>query len=410
MANVISVTALNRYVKSILESDAVLTDIALRGEVSNFTNHYKTGHFYFTLKDEKCAVKAVMFRSYAQQLSFVPENGMRVIVRCRVSLFERDGAFQVYVEDLFPDGLGAMQMAFEQLKARLEREGLFAPEHKKPLPRHPRRVGLVTSKTGAAIQDILNVTRRRCPAMEFVLCPVNVQGAEAAPGIVRAIQALGARSDIDVIIVARGGGSREDLWVFNDEAIARAAYACRVPLVSAIGHEIDFCILDFVADLRAPTPSAAAELVAPDLWGEFSALCRLHANIQKSMQKKLALCYNKMQAAAGSSALRRASRSPQREREQLCAVAAKLCEKMHGRMQTARQAFSHDAALAHTLNPYAVLARGYAVVQGVDNQVVRRAAPVPPGEARQVRLFDGMLLCTVDECRPADKTLFKPRG
>ena len=215
MANVISVTALNRYVKSILESDAVLTDIALRGEVSNFTNHYKTGHFYFTLKDEKCAVKAVMFRSYAQQLSFVPENGMRVIVRCRVSLFERDGAFQVYVEDLFPDGLGAMQMAFEQLKARLEREGLFAPEHKKPLPRHPRRVGLVTSKTGAAIQDILNVTRRRCPAMEFVLCPVNVQGAEAAPGIVRAIQALGARSDIDVIIVARGGGSREDLWVLT---------------------------------------------------------------------------------------------------------------------------------------------------------------------------------------------------
>lgn len=181
MANVISVTALNRYVKSILESDAVLTDIALRGEVSNFTNHYKTGHFYFTLKDEKCAVKAVMFRSYAQQLSFVPENGMRVIVRCRVSLFERDGAFQVYVEDLFPDGLGAMQMAFEQLKARLEREGLFAPEHKKPLPRHPRRIGLVTSRTGAAIQDILNVTRRRCPGMEFVLCPVNVQGAEAAP-------------------------------------------------------------------------------------------------------------------------------------------------------------------------------------------------------------------------------------
>ena len=287
MANVISVTALNRYVKSILESDAVLTDIALRGEVSNFTNHYKTGHFYFTLKDEKCAVKAVMFRSYAQQLSFVPENGMRVIVRCRVSLFERDGAFQVYVEDLFPDGLGAMQMAFEQLKARLEREGLFAPEHKKPLPRHPRRIGLVTSRTGAAIQDILNVTRRRCPGMEFVLCPVNVQGAEAAPGIVRAIQVLGARDDIDVIIVARGGGSREDLWVFNDEAIARAAYACRVPLVSAIGHEIDFCILDFVADLRAPTPSAAAELATPDMWGELAFLCRLHASIQKSMQKNL---------------------------------------------------------------------------------------------------------------------------
>lgn len=182
MANVISVTALNRYVKSILESDAVLTDIALRGEVSNFTNHYKTGHFYFTLKDEKCAVKAVMFRSYAQQLSFVPENGMRVIVRCRVSLFERDGAFQVYVEDLFPDGLGAMQMAFEQLKARLEREGLFAPEHKKPLPRHPRRVGLVTSKTGAAIQDILNVTPPPLPGNGICAVPCQRAGGRGGAG------------------------------------------------------------------------------------------------------------------------------------------------------------------------------------------------------------------------------------
>lgn len=402
MANVISVTALNRYVKSILESDAVLTDIALRGEVSNFTNHYKTGHFYFTLKDEKCAVKAVMFRSYAQQLSFVPENGMRVIVRCRVSLFERDGAFQVYVEDLFPDGLGAMQMAFEQLKARLEREGLFAPEHKKPLPRHPRRIGLVTSRTGAAIQDILNVTRRRCPGMEFVLCPVNVQGAEAAPGIVRAIQVLGARDDIDVIIVARGGGSREDLWVFNDEAIARAAYACRVPLVSAIGHEIDFCILDFVADLRAPTPSAAAELATPDMWGELAFLCRLHASIQKSMQKKLVLCYNEIRTAGNSSALRRAAHSPWRERERLCALAATLCEKIHRRMQVSRQTFSHNAALAHTLDPYAVLARGYAVVQGGENRMIRRASQVQLGEKLRVRLLDGALLCTVDECLPAD--------
>ncbi len=398
MANVISVTALNRYVKSVLDSDIVLTDIALRGEVSNFTNHYKTGHFYFTLKDEKCSVKAVMFRSYAQQLSFVPENGMRVIVRCRVSLFERDGSFQVYVEDMFPDGLGAMQMAFEQLKARLEKEGLFAPEHKRPLPSHPKRVGLITSKTGAAIQDILNVTRRRCPDMNFVLCPVNVQGADAAGGIVKAFNVLNARDDLDVIIVARGGGSKEDLWVFNDESIARAAYACHVPVVSAIGHEIDFCILDFVADLRAPTPSAAAELVMPDLWAELHTMYKMHANIQKSMQKKVNLCYNELRAAATCSEMQHAAAAPQRARKELQVQAALCKERVHHRVRTASQALSRDAALADTLNPYSVLARGYAVVCNAAGVVIHRAQDVSPGDSLSIHLSQGKIACTVEQC------------
>lgn len=398
MANVISVTALNRYVKSILDSDAVLTDIALRGEVSNFTNHYKTGHFYFTLKDEKCAVKAVMFRSYAQQLSFVPENGMRVIVRCRVSLFERDGSFQVYVEDMFPDGLGAMQMAFEQLKARLEKEGLFAPEHKRPLPSHPTCVGLITSKTGAAIQDILNVTRRRCPGMQLILCPVNVQGAQAAAGIAKALRTLDARHDLDVIIVARGGGSKEDLWVFNDESIARAAYACHVPVVSAIGHEIDFCILDFVADLRAPTPSAAAELVMPDLWAELHTMYKLHANIQKSMQKKVDLCYNELRKAATCSAIQHAATAPRRAEKELRTLSALCAERVYNRLRVANQAVSRDAALADSLNPYGVLARGYAVVHNAEGAVVRRAQDVAPGERLNVRLSQGALVCMVEQC------------
>ena len=264
MTDVIGVSALNRYVKSVLDGDGFLADLALRGEISGFVNHVKSGHWYFTLKDERASVKAVMFRQEARRLGFVPQDGMRVVVRCRVSLYEATGSFQVYVQDLFPDGLGAAQLAFDQLKARLEQEGLFRPEHKMPLPAYPRCIGVVTSATGAALQDIRNVLSRRWPLATLLLAGVNVQGLAAAQEICDAIAALDKSGLADVIIVARGGGSREDLWVFNDERIARAAYACKTPLISAVGHEIDVSILDYVADLRAPTPSAAAELATPD--------------------------------------------------------------------------------------------------------------------------------------------------
>ena len=263
MAEVISVTALNRYVKALLDGSDLLFDLALRGEVANFVRNTKSGHCYFTLRDSQCSVKAVMFRSDAQRLAFRPQEGMRVVVRCRVSLYEVSGTYQVYVNAMFPDGVGEAQLALEQLKARLQAEGLFAPERKKPLPAYPERIGLVTSRSGAALQDIKNVMSRRWPAARLLLCPVNVQGFEAAGQIAEAI-ALLDRSGVDEIIVARGGGSREDLWVFNAEVIARAAYRCKTPLISAIGHEIDYTILDFVADCRAPTPSAAAELAVPD--------------------------------------------------------------------------------------------------------------------------------------------------
>ena len=278
MAEVITVSALNRYVKALMDGNDLLFDIALRGEVANFVRNAKSGHCYFSLRDSACSVKAVMFRADAQRLAFRPQEGMRVVVRCRATLYERDGAFQVYVNAMFPDGIGEAQLALEQLKAQLQAEGLFAPEHKKPLPACPERIGLVTSRTGAALQDIKNVIGRRWPAVKLLLCPVRVQGFEAAEEVAAAIRLLDA-SGVDEIIVARGGGSREDLWVFNAEVIARAAYRCTTPLISAIGPEIDYTLLDVVADCRAPTPSAGPSWPSPTgprwgaICGRFGKIC-----------------------------------------------------------------------------------------------------------------------------------------
>lgn len=395
MADVIGITALNRYVKTLLESDAVLTDIALRGEISNFKNHFRTGHLYFSLKDSQSSVKAVMFRGNAQRLRFEPQDGMLVIVGGRISLYERDGAFQVYVEDMFPDGVGALQMAFEQLKARLAAEGLFAPEHKRPLPQVPRCVGLVTSKTGAAIQDIFNVTKRRYPAAHFLLAPVNVQGQEAAREIARAIRRLGNSGKTDVIIVARGGGSREDLWVFNDEEIARAAYDSPVPVVSAIGHEIDFCILDFVSDVRAPTPSAAAELVMPDLPAAVGQAEATFGAIARTMQKKLDLCKNQIDSACRSPQMESVRRRPLKARTELGARAALSAREMRRRLNRLGDHMAAQAALSESLSPLKVLARGYAVAEK-ENRILKCASDAVPGDRIRVTLHRGALLCEVN--------------
>ena len=362
MAEVISVSALNQYVKTLLDANDLLFDIALRGEIANFVQNARSGHCYFSLRDAACSVKAVMFRSDARRLGFRPEEGMKVVVRCRATLYERDGAFQIYVNDMFPDGIGAAQLAFEQLKAKLDAEGLFAPEHKKPLPQYPRCIGLVTSKTGAALQDIRNVISRRWPAVRLLLCPVSVQGFEAAQDVAAAIDRLDKSGKVDEIIVARGGGSREDLWVFNAEIIARAAYRCKTPLISAIGHEIDFTILDLVADQRAPTPSAAAELAVPDRAELARKLCNLEENIQNNIQSCLNVCYNELmqmeQAFSGDVTRRTAANGEARlnaYRQQLQAAAAAA-------QRTRQQRLRHAAALAASLNPYQVLARGYALL------------------------------------------------
>ena len=394
MAEVITVSALNQYVKNLLDANDILFDLALRGEIANFVQNARSGHCYFSLRDEESSVKAVMFRSDARRLGFRPEEGMKVIVRCRATLYERDGAFQVYINDMFPDGIGSAQLAFEQLKAKLEKEGLFAPEHKKPLPAYPKCIGIVTSKTGAALQDIRNIISRRWPAVRLLLCPVSVQGFEAAPEIAAAIERLDKSGEVDTIIVARGGGSREDLWVFNAEIIARAAYRCKTPLISAIGHEIDFTILDFVADQRAPTPSAAAELAVPDRAELGRKLCSLKQNIQNLMQNHLKICYNEL-IQAEQTFSPEAVRTPLRMGEQqLTAQQEQLAQAMQQKLRAQKEALSHAAALAASLNPYQVLARGYAMIYD-QNQKLCTADALRAGDEITVQGAAKAARCTV---------------
>ena len=298
MADYINVTSLNRLAKRVLEQCDPLNDLIVCGEISGFTRHYKSGHLYFTLKDENASIKTVMFRSQAQLLNFEPQNGMLVLVYGRATIYERDGAFQLYADYMKPFGAGAAQMAFDALYKKLEAEGLFAPERKRPLPAVPRCIGVVTSKTGAAWQDVQNVIGRRWPMVKLLLAPVSVQGIEAEKSIVDGIRRLDRDPRPDLILVTRGGGSKEDLWVFNAERIARAAAACRRPVVSAVGHEIDTSILDYVADLRAPTPSAAAELCVPDQGDVRQKIFILQQNIQKNIQNRCNLCYNRFNQLA----------------------------------------------------------------------------------------------------------------
>lgn len=394
MADVISVSALNKYVRSVLESDVVLTDIAIRGEISNFTRNYKTGHCYFSLKDDKAGVRAVMFRTDAESLAFAPENGMQVVARGRISLYERDGTFQMVVEYLFLDGAGAAQQAFDQLKARLGAEGLFEAAHKKPLPAFPAKLGLVTSKTGAALQDILNVAQRRCPLARLLLAPVTVQGERAVREVVQAVRLLDEDASVEVIIVARGGGSAEDLWVFNAEEIARAAFSCKTPLVSAIGHEVDVTILDFVADLRAPTPTAAAELALPDLETERRKMMNDFANISNNIQLRMESCYNRMDKLRRLYARQHPAAALQRCNARLAAAQRQAGRLATGCIKAAQTRLGAAAGLAEGLNPYSVLARGYAVAKA-GGQLVRSVAQVRPQQPLEVTLQDGRLGCLV---------------
>ena len=285
---VLSVSQLNRYIKSIIEQDMNLQTVFVEGEISNFTNHYKTGHYYMTIKDDSSSIKAVMFRTANMRLKFMPENSMKVIIRGRVSVFERDGQYQLYIDDMQPDGTGALSLAFEQLKERLAKEGLFDSEKKKSIPAYPMRVGVVTSPTGAAIRDIINVISRRFPLAELVLCPVAVQGDYAAPQIKAAIELFNVEKAADVLIVGRGGGSVEELWAFNEEIVARAVAASEIPVISAVGHETDFTICDFAADLRAPTPSAAAELAVPDTLQQKEMLLSAFRRMDSAVSDKIA--------------------------------------------------------------------------------------------------------------------------
>lgn len=398
MADYISVSALNRMVRRVLDDCAPLSDVIVCGELSGFTRHYKSGHLYFTLKDENASVKGVMFRGQARLLNFEPQNGMRVLAYGRATLYERDGAFQLYVDYMRPFGAGAAQMAFEALYKKLEAEGLFAPERKRPLPPVPRCIGVVTSKTGAAWQDVQTVIARRWPQTSLLLAPVTVQGLEAERSIVAGIRALDRDPRPEVILVTRGGGSKEDLWIFNSERIARAAAACRKPLVSAVGHEIDTTILDYVADLRAPTPSAAAELCVPDRREFLQKIAILQENIQKSMQNRLQICYNRFSMTAAGAGMQNQRRAMARRAQDLERVQDAVQLAQQHRTRRAGESLRSAAALAQSLNPYGILARGYAIV--TQDGAVRTVDALRPGQNITLHGAGAEADCIVQAVRP----------
>lgn len=394
MADFINVSTLNRIAKQALADCGPLSELIVCGELSNFTRHYKSGHLYFSLKDEGAAVKGVMFRNQARLINFEPQNGMLVLAYGHATLYERDGTFQLYVDYMRPFGAGAAQMAFDALYKKLEGEGLFDPARKRPLPYAPQCIGVVTSKTGAALQDVQNVLRRRWPMTKLLLAPVSVQGIAAEKSIVAGIRALDKDPRPDVILVTRGGGSKEDLWVFNSERIARAAYACRKPVVSGVGHEIDTTILDYVADVRAPTPSAAAELCVPDCAELRQKICILAENIQKNIQNRYELCYNRYNTLGTAAAMRGQRQGLERRAQDIAQLAGAIRHATGAKLTVAEQDISAAAALAASLNPYDILARGYAVA--LENDEVKTVAQLRPGVQITLRGADATAQCTVN--------------
>ncbi len=394
----LTVRELTRYVKDLLDEDPLLRSVWVQGEISNFKWHH-SGHIYFTLKDEVAQVKVVMFRSYANRLRFRPENGMQVIVQGNVTVFERDGVYQLYAAAMEPYGLGALHLEFEQLKRRLAAEGLFDEALKRPIPRLPRAVGLVTAPTGAAIRDMITVARRRFPGMRLVLAPALVQGPDAPESLIRALGLVARVPEVDVVIIGRGGGSLEDLWAFNDERLARAIRACPVPVVSAVGHETDYTIADFAADLRAPTPSAAAELVVPsrsELLGVVDGLrIRLSTAARRSVERRRI----RLRALTERPVLQRPQGRVLQDRQRLDGLVRRL-EYLGGSLLAARRReLGGLAGRLEALSPLAVLARGYAIARTEEGRVVKDAAQLQVGDRLDVLLHRGSVRCQVEEIR-----------
>ena len=401
MSTILTVSQINTYIKSIIEQDINLENIYVNGEISNFTNHYRSGHLYFTLKDENGAIKAVMFRNAASRLKFTPENGMKVLIRCSVSVYERDGIYQLYCDDMIPDGLGELALAFEQLKRKLEDMGLFRQEHKLPIPEMPSKIGVITSPTGAAIQDILSVLERRYPLAEIIFEGVQVQGDSAAPQIAAAIDRFNALDAADVLIVGRGGGSIEDLWAFNEEIVAMAIYNSKIPVISAVGHETDFTIADFVSDLRAPTPSAAAELCVPDyreiLFTVDKLLDSLEDGIDRTFNKyqyKLLECKNVLEKHSPQNTVELYS-------QLLCACEEKINYTLKNKIDFYTNAISHYATKLEDISPLKVLSRGYGIVEDDNNIPVKSCRSLENGYKIRIKLHDGEIRATVNETVPS---------
>lgn len=399
----ISITELARRVKGVIDGAAALQDVWVKGEISNF-KHATSGHMYFTLKDDGSRVRCVMFRRRSHTVAFRPEDGQTVLVRGSVSVYETAGDVQLYVDEMHPAGQGALFLALQQLKERLEKEGLFT--QRRPLPFLPRTVGLITSPTGAAVRDMISVIRRRNPKVNILLIPAVVQGEAAVPSLCAALDAARQQSDIDVLIIGRGGGSLEELWAFNEEALARALYACPIPTISAVGHETDFTIADWVADHRAATPSAAAETAVPELRALESALGELQQRAASALTRQARAMRQRLTLLASSAALTRPDHRIRAARQHLDEQAYKAELAVSGRVEKGRRRLEVVVGKLESLSPLATLARGYAICSRAGTgEVVHTAAAVAPGERLDVRVAQGVIPCKVVKAVSRSKSL-----
>lgn len=394
--NALTVTQVNTYIKAILDENVNLKNIYIVGEISNFLHYFRSGHMYFTIKDENSQLKAVMFSSYASRLRFKPEDGMRVLCRGRISVYDKDGAYQLYVEDMQPDGIGALSIAYEQLKEKLEKEGLFDEIYKKPIPKYPKRIGVVTSDIGAAVEDIKNITKRRYPIAELVIAPTLVQGEQASPDIVRSIKKLDSIGNIDVIIVGRGGGSLEDLWAFNTEQVARAVFECNTPIISAVGHETDFTICDFVSDLRAPTPSAAAELAVPDINSLLDFLDNAKSQLLSLLTYRLEREYQRLDDLTSSTILATPQEIVNLKYDDFDVLKTRLVDAYTYTVQKNDNSFNTLVSKLDALSPLKVLSRGYSIVNK-NNENITSVDNLKANDKINITFSNGSANCLVEE-------------
>lgn len=393
--NTLTVSQVNRYIKAILDEAQPLNRIYVSGEISNFKHYRQSGHMYFTLKDNSSQLKCVMFAGNNSSLKFTPEDGMSVVCFGKVSAYERDGQYQLYVSSMQPNGLGALALAYEQLKQRLEKEGYFAPEHKKPIPKYPTKIGVATSNMGAAVEDIKNIISRRFPLAEIVICPTVVQGGEACEDIASSVKFLDTLG-VDVIIVGRGGGSMEDLWAFNTMPVIQAVYDCNTPIISAVGHETDFTLCDFVADLRAPTPSAAAELAVPDINSELQIADGFYSSLLSLFKHKIETEEINLDRIVNRSPLSDVNEAFKARQEKLELLCDNLMLRFKAKIDDKQKALKREADMLNAVNPLSVIARGFTLTSK-DNKTVSSVKSLSVNDTVCTRFSDGKIIATVCE-------------
>lgn len=391
----VTVSTLNQYIKNKIDKDEYLNNILVKGEISNFKNHY-TGHMYFTLKDENSLIKCIMFKSYAQKLNFLPKDGMKVFIFGGVSVFERDGVYQIYVKAMEEDGVGDLYAKYQEMKNRLEEQGLFDEEHKMPIPMLPKVIGVLTSQTGSVIRDIINVSTRRNPNVVIRLLPVPVQGEGAGQKIAEGIQIMNQRKLADVLILARGGGSLEDLWPFNEEIVAHSIYHSEIPIISAVGHETDFTIADFVADLRAPTPSAAAELAVPDVYEVKQKILGYQNRLRMSLIKKVQIMKLRYEKNMSSFVFKEPTRKIQENYIQIDNLVKRLENAMKIKREKEKTTYTELVAKLDAYSPLKTLARGYSITQK-EGKVIKSKAELKPGEIVDIRFTDGKIQAKIQK-------------